>query len=279
MARDNDDHDTTDYMMTEDSYMIPVIFHNLKGYDSNLIMQYITREYAPRSINVIPTSSEKLLSFQIGNLCFLDSLQFLTASLNTLIESLAADGNDKFSLTARHYPDTDLVFAKGNYPYEYMDGRDTFLFTDLPPIDTFYSSLSEETITPEEYDRAQKVWRKFGIENMQQYHDLYLNLDILLLADVFENFWQTCILDYGLDPEHYYTLPCFTFDACLKFIEQELDLFTDSEMFLFIEHSIRGGFSVVIHRHAKANNPLVPDYDHNSPTPTSLMWMLITFTV
>ena len=97
-----------------------------------------------------------------------------------------------------------------------MDGRDTFLLTELPPID---SLLSEETITPEEYDRAQKVWRELGIENMQQYHDLYLNLDVLLLADVFENVRQTYILDYGLDTAHYYTLPGFTFDACLKFPE------------------------------------------------------------
>ena len=73
IAKDNDDLDTTDYMMREDSYMIPVIFHNLKGYDSHLILQYITREYAPTSIDVIPTSSKIFLSFQIGNLRFLDS--------------------------------------------------------------------------------------------------------------------------------------------------------------------------------------------------------------
>ena len=146
-----------------------------------------------------------------------------------------------------------------------MDGRDKFLLTDLPPIDAFYSSLSEETVAPEEYERAQKVWREFNFEDMQKYHDLYLNLDVLLLADVFENFRQTCIIDYGLDPAHYYTLPGFTFDACLKFTELELELFTDSEKFLFIENSIGGGISVVSHRHAKANNPLDPDYDHNFP--------------
>ena len=82
-------------------------------------------------------------------------------------------------------------------------------------------------------------------------------------------------MDYSLDPAHYYTLPGFTFDACLKFTQQELDLFTDSEKLLFIESSIRGGISVVSHRHAKANNPLVSDYDHNSATPISLIWMPI----
>ena len=88
----------------------------------------------------------------------------------------------------------------GNYPYEYMNGREQILLTELPPIDAFYSSLSEETITPEEYERAQKMWRELNIEKMQQYHDLYLNLVVLLLADAFENFRQTCIMDYGLTP-------------------------------------------------------------------------------
>ena len=198
--------------------MIPIIFHNLKGYDSHLIMQYVTRQYAPNSIDVTPIISEKFFSFQIGNLRFIDSLQFLTAFLDTLVQSLAADGRDKFSHTARHYPDSDLFFAKGNYPYEYMDGRDKILLTELPPIDAFYSSLSEETITPEEYVRAQKVWSEFNIEKMQQY-DLYLNLDVLLLTDVFENVRYTCLIDYGLDPAHYYTLSGFTLDACLKFTE------------------------------------------------------------
>ena len=79
-------------MMTENSYMIPIIFHNWKGYDSHLIMQYITCEYASSSTAVISTSSEKFLSFQIGNLRFLDSLQIFTASLDTLVQCLAADG-------------------------------------------------------------------------------------------------------------------------------------------------------------------------------------------
>ena len=108
VARDNDDLDTADYMTTEDSYTILVIFHNLKGYDSHLIMQYVTREYAPNSIDVIPTSSEKFLSFQISNLRFLVSLQFLTASLG-----LAADGRYKFSYASRHHTNSDLIFAKG----------------------------------------------------------------------------------------------------------------------------------------------------------------------
>ena len=84
---DDPDLDASVYVMTGESYMIPVFLHNLKGYDVHIIMQYIIREYAPSSIDVIPTS-EQFFSFQIGNLRFLDSLQFLTASLDVLVKNL-----------------------------------------------------------------------------------------------------------------------------------------------------------------------------------------------
>ena len=168
--------------MTDETYMIPVFFHNLKGYDAHIILQYITQEYAPNLINVIQTSSEKFISFQIDNLRFLDSLQFLTASLDVQVNILLADGRDKFFHSTRHYPNSDLVFSKGVYPYEFMDGPEKFLLTELPPIDAFYSSLNEASISTTEYERAQKVSQEFGVKNMREYHDLYLNLDVLLLA-------------------------------------------------------------------------------------------------
>ena len=84
-------------------------------------------------------------------------------------------------------------------------------------------------------------------------------------------------LENRLDPEHYHTLPGFTIDACVKFTELELDLFTGIEKFLLIEISIRGGISVVCHRYAKANNPLVRDSDHNTITSFRLTSMRIIY--
>ena len=133
-------------------------------------------------------------------------------------------------------------------------------------------SLGRVRASSESVERIQN--RKYAIISR-----LCLNLDVFLIAKCFEHFRQTCTLDYRLDPAHYYILLGFTFDACLKCTEQELDLFTDSEKFLFIENSIHGGISVASYRHAKANNPHVPDYDHKSPTPISLIWMPITFMV
>ena len=149
------------------------LFYNLKGYDAHIILQYITRQYASNSINVIHTSSEKFISFQIGNLRFLDSLQFLTTSLDVLVTNLIADGRDKFFHTTRHYPNSDLVFSNCVYPYEFMDGPETFLLTELPSIDVFYSSFTEASISATEYERVQKVWQEFGIKNIRECHDLY----------------------------------------------------------------------------------------------------------
>ena len=95
---DGEDNDSN-YGMDDDDFMIPVVFHNLRGYDGQIIIKHITKDFATEDIEVIPTTSEKFLSFQIGNLHFLDSLQFLSASLDTLVQTLIKDGTQKFPNT------------------------------------------------------------------------------------------------------------------------------------------------------------------------------------
>ena len=179
----------------------------------------------------------KILStFKLVTSEFLDSLQFLTAPLDVLVQNLITDGRDKFFHTTRHYLNSDLVFSKGVYPYEFMDGHEKFLLTDLPPIDAFYSSLTEASISTAEYERytgTQKEWQEFGIKTCAKSRPI-LKSRHTFIGRYFENFRKTCIAVYGLDPCRYYILPGFTFEACLKCTGQELDLFTNSEMFLFI---------------------------------------------
>ena len=105
-----------------------------------------------------------------------------------------------------------------------MDGPEKFKLTELPAREKFYSSLTEETAGEEDYTRAQQVWTEFHISNMKEYHDCYLSLDVLSLADVFEHFRKMGLEYYGLDALHYYTLPGFTLDACLKKTKQALKL-------------------------------------------------------
>ena len=125
--------------------------------------------------------------------------------------------------------------------------------------------MTESHITDEQYEHAQAVWEVFGCETMGDYHDLYVKTDVALLADVFENFRNLCQEQYGLDPAQYYTSPGLSWDALLKKTEVELELLTDYEMHLFVERGMRGGISMVSKRYAKANNPLVQDYDPSKP--------------
>ena len=96
---------------------------------------------------------------------------------------------------------------------------------------------------------------------MDDYHDLYLKTDVLLLADVFEKFIYTCLDYYGLDPCYYFSSAGLSWDAMLKMTEIELDLILDIDMHLFIEKGMRGGISYIAKRHSKANNKYMKCYN------------------
>ena len=133
---------------------------------------------------------------------------------------------------------------KGIYPYDFMDCFEKFNQTKLPTKEDFCGILNDENVTDEEYEHAKNVWNTFNIKTMGEYHDLYLKFDILLLADVFENFRKTCLLYYKLDPCHYFTSPGLSWDAMLKMTYIELELMVDVDMFQFIEKGMRGGVSI-----------------------------------
>ena len=103
-------------------------------------------------------------------------------------------------------------------------------------------------------------------KNLGDYHELYVRKDVLLLADVFENFRKTCLNQYKLDPAHYYTSPGLSWDALLNHSNVCLELLTDYDMHLFIERGLKGGTSMVSERYSKANNPYLKYYDRSKPT-------------
>ena len=256
---------------------IPVIFHNLRGYDSHFIMQEIGAivkdyEYTNKdgkkcqmNINAIPNNMEKYMAFMLGNhLTFLDSFQFMSSSLEKLVGNLP---KESLKYTSKIFKGTkfDLMVRKGVYPYDYMDSFDKFN-SPLPKKEEFYSILNNEHISDENYKHAQNVWNTFNLKNMGEYHDLYLQSDILLLTDVFENFRKTCLEYYKLDPCHYFTSPGLSWDAMLKMTDIKLELMTDVDMFQFIEKGLRGGISYIANRYGKANNKYMTDYDKNKPS-------------
>ena len=156
-----------------------------------------------------------------------------------------------------------LLLRKGIYPYEYMDSWERFNETSLTTKKEFYSNLNMEDIDEIDYRHGNNVFKSFKLENLGDYHDLYVKSDTLLLADVFENFSNMCIKEYELDPAHFVSLPGLAWQACLKKTNIELELLTDYDMLLIIEKGIRGGICHSIHRYAKANNKYMQNYNNN----------------
>ena len=97
-----------------------------------------------------------------------------------------------------------------------MDSWKRFKEETLPDNKYFDSELNKDSITAEERARAQKVWDTFKIKNLGDHHDLYVQSDTALLADVFENFRDKCLEIYELDPDHFLSAPGLAWQACLK---------------------------------------------------------------
>ena len=268
-----------------------VAMHNSRRYDTHLVMQKmgIVANNRGFKLDVIAKSSEDYISFSlvmkhehptmkktgtdtpfvcVWRIRFLDTFQFLPSSLDSLVKNLLTKGKSHFHALLSKFPDesqNSLILQKGSYPYNYMDSWERFDETKLPPIEEFYNDLSLTQLSEADYLHAENVFKTFEMINLGDYHDLYVLTDTLLLADVFESFRRFGLENFGLDPVHYFTLPSFGWSALLKLSGVKLDLLTDSEMYRFFEMGIRGGISVITHRHAKANNPYVPDYDSSQP--------------
>ena len=192
---------------------------------------------------------EKYLSFEVNNIRFLDSLQFLNCGLDVLVKNLSKEDDSKFNHLRRIFPDEyKLLLRKGVFPYEYMTSACRMTERTLPPKGCFFSKLTDEDISHDDYEYAQKIWQTFNMTTMQDYHDLYLKTDVILLADVFESFRAMSLDFYKLDPLHYYSSPGLSFDACLRMTNVNLDLITDPDIYLFVERGMRGGVSMISNR-------------------------------
>ena len=193
----------------------------------------------------------------------------MNSSLERLVGNLAKEGPTMFHHLQKQIQDIQdqdqiiLLLRKGVYRYDYMDSESTFEETSLPTKEAFYNRLRDENISDEDYLHAQLVFSTFNLRNLGEYHDLYLKSDVLLLADVFENFRSICLNYYELDPCHFYTSPGLAWQACLKMSNVELELLTDPDMYLFVQEGLHGGISMISNRYSKANNPYMYISEYN----------------
>ncbi|XP_044748775.1 uncharacterized protein LOC123309638 [Coccinella septempunctata] len=255
----------------KDRHTIPVVFHNLSGYDANFVIEDIAVRMKGK-IDLLPITKEKYISFTKYsyeysiNFRFIDSFRFMASSLDQLASYLVEFPNLTSQFPEKSKEHISLLTKKGILPYDYIDSSNRFDETSLPPIEDFYNELENKPCPREKYIRAQLVWEKFQCRTLGEYSDIYMKTDILLLADVFEQFRTSCHKTYGLDPANYFTLPGYTWDAMLKYTKQALKLLTDIDMYMFVERGIRGGLSQVCgKRRAHANNKYIPNYDPSKP--------------
>ena len=261
--------------------ILPVVFHNLQGYDAHLFIKQLSGIQG--ELNCIPATEEKYISFskkikvdeyrskRTGEtvslnfeIRFIDSFKFLQTSFANLVGNLQPD--DFHNTKVIFKDNVELLTRKGVYPYDYISSIEKLSETKLPSKEQFYSKLNDEDITDEDYQHAQNVWKTFKCKSIRDYHDLYLKSDVLLLADVFENFRKTCLKHYNLDPAHYYTSPGLAWDACLKETGQQLELLHDYDMLMMFERGIRGGITHISKRYSEANNKYMKDYNPDKPS-------------
>ena len=144
-----------------------------------------------------------------------------------------------------------------------MDSCEKFNETVLPLKKDFYSYLNLGDISDEDYSHTQKIRDVFKIKNLGEYHDLYVQTDKLLLADVFENFRNMCLDIYKLDLVYFVSAPGLAWQACFKKTGIKLELLTDYDMILMTEKGIKGGICQSTYRYAKANNKYMKNYNKN----------------
>ena len=187
-------------------------------------------KFKDTDIQVIPKSSEKYTSIIINrNIVFLDSLQLLKASLDTLAGNLQ-DSDFKHLLSEFPKDKLKILRRKDAYPYEWIDSYKKFLYLRLPPKKAFHSTLDDGKrgkgdghISNDRYLHLKNVWKEFGFKTFRDFHNHYLKKDVLLLGDVFEKFISTCLKYYELDPCHYFSSTGLSWDAMLKMTKVELE--------------------------------------------------------
>lgn len=247
------------------SKKVPAFAHNLKGYDMNLFVVDLIKKM--KDIEIIPENLEKFKAVFTEKFMFLDSFSFLSSSLDSLAKNLKKAGCDKFRNLRREFPKHyEILSDKGVYFYDYATSYSIFSEPSLPSKDAFYNQLKEEDISDKDYERAQMIFKETNCKSLQDYMELYVKTDALILCDIFENFRELCLNYYNLDPCHYMSLPAFSWDAMLKMTGVELEYMTDIDQYTFVENNLRGGVTTINHRLFTANNEYLDDYDPDKPS-------------
>ena len=250
------------------SSKIPVVAHGGNNYDTKLLLGQFAKRKNKHRLQVIAKNKERFCCMNIDQFIFIDSYAFLGASLEEITQALSTKGKESFNYVrefAKSEVQLDLLFRKQIFPYQFLDGVEKLHYPTIPSKQEFYDNLKEKHISNEDYQHACKVFDVFKCRCFGDYVALYVKMDTLLLADVFQTWRKICFDNYGLEVVKYVSLPSYSFDALFKMTGIEVDLISSVDMFNFINASIRGGQCNAIHRLAQANNKYLSEYDPSKP--------------
>lgn len=231
-------------------------FHFFFRYDFHFLVQAFGKFGEKISnLSVLPYNGENFRTISFNSFEFVDSISFLQASLGSLADDLRESNHDFKILKQTFLTKTknkfdpekyDMVLQKSFFPYEYCQSYEVMERTKkIPPKKAFYSTLTEKTISREEYRFAKKVWKKFKCKNLLDYSKLYCKIDTLLLCEVFESFRKAMQGFSGLDPAYYISLASYSYDSMLKMTKTTITSPPTIEMVHMLENGKRGGMSFI----------------------------------
>ena len=218
--------------------------HNFGRFDAKFLIQAVRKRHG--DIRVLPTNMERFLSFSLENVVFIDSYNFLSASLEQLAKDVLTDEGD-WNHVYEAVKDTpklaEYVKKKLPFPYSYFDSLEKLKVKDIPSIEEFYDVLKDQPCPQNKYDEISELWSKLG--SFKAVHDLYVKTDTLLLCDIFEKFRKEGLKNFRIDPAHYISLPSFSWDTALLFCDETLELIDDESIYSMLESNCRGGICQV----------------------------------
>ena len=228
------------------SNFIPFAFHNFSIYDCHVFLKrLIDLKKDKVKFKNIPKTNEEYITVKNGCIRFIDSYRFLSESLDKLVKIL--DEND-FKILKKEFPDKwQYLNKKLAYPYEYFKSIDDYqkLVDNLKKED-FFSKLKNDYPDDEEIERTKVIIKLFNIKNGEELTKLYCESDVILLADVFENFVKVSTEEYKINPLYCVSLPGYTYQCALKYTNIKLQTLQDKDLILLLEKNIRGGISSVM---------------------------------
>ena len=230
---------------------LPVVFHNLRGYDIHHILKYAIGKFPDWNLNVIPQSTEKFLTLTATSkgrrIRFIDSLQFLNSSLANLSKNLPC-----LPLTSDVF-ESQMMTCKTIFPYDMATSMDVLQsITELPPI--------WEGVSQEDYIHANRIWQQYNCETLLDYMLVYLKLDVFLLADVFEAFREKTFDEDGLEALSFVSIPGLSWASAIKQLPEPVELIQDPELYRLFEAGIRGGMTFINKHHVEADESTQMSY-------------------